>query len=91
MKKSLFVLLVSVLLLVLVAGAAAETSISVSRYEDENGDCAYIPEGFIVSAQPDERTVRAGLVVIGLDGSEFVWIPTAGAQGEQLCDARRRV
>ena len=45
-------------------------------YTDANGDKAYIPEGFTVSAKKDERTINTGLVVIGPDSSEFVWIPT---------------
>ena len=47
-----------------------------SIYLDENGDIAVIPARFRISDKPDERTIRTGLVVIGPDGSEFVWVPT---------------
>ena len=48
----------------------------VSLYTDANGDRAVIPAGFTVSAKEDEHTVKTGLVIIGDEGSEFVWIPT---------------
>ena len=47
-----------------------------SKYTDQNGDIAIIPAEFRVSDREDEQTIRSGLVVIGLDESEFVWIPT---------------
>ena len=47
-----------------------------SKYIDANGDIAVIPANFKVSEKADEHTVDAGLVVIGPDGSEFVWVPT---------------
>lgn len=47
-----------------------------TMYTDKNGDIAYIPKGFTVSTNEDEQTISTGLVVIGPDGSEFVWIPT---------------
>ena len=56
-----------------VPGQVAE---SVSKYTDVNGDIAFIPAGFYVSEKKDEQTICKGLVVIGPDGSEFVWIPT---------------
>lgn len=43
---------------------------------DGNGDRAVIPTGFMASGKEDEQTISQGLVVIGPDGSEFVWIPT---------------
>ena len=49
----------------------------VSIYKDNNGDVAYIPAQFRVSDVKDEQTIRTGLVVIGPDGSEYVWVPTA--------------
>ena len=52
--------------------AVAEKSIWV----DTNDDSAIIPAGFTVSEKDDEQTISEGLVVIGPDGSEFVWIPT---------------
>ena len=48
----------------------------VSVYTDKNGDTAYIPAEFTVSDKESEQTISTGLVVIGPDGSEFVWIPT---------------
>ena len=48
----------------------------IQQYADQNGDTAFIPSGFTVSDKADEQTIRSGLVVIGPDGSEFVWIPT---------------
>ena len=53
-----------------------ERAIEKSIYTDANGDTAYIPAEFMVSANEDEQTINTGLVVIGPDGSEFVWIPT---------------
>ena len=47
-----------------------------SRYTDQNGDIVIIPAEFTVSENKDEQTVDTGLVVIGANGSEFVWIPT---------------
>ena len=48
----------------------------ITEFVDANGDNAYIPAGFTVSEKDDERLIGKGLVVIGPDGSEFVWIPT---------------
>ena len=56
--------------------AAGERAAHKSIYTDINGDNAYIPADFTVSAKEDEQTINTGLVVIGPDGSEFVWIPT---------------
>ena len=53
-----------------------EISGEVSVYTDENEDIAYIPAGFRVSEKEDERTIDEGLVIIGPDNSEYVWIPT---------------
>lgn len=52
--------------------AAAERSV----YVDANGDTVVVPKDFAVSDKADEQTVTAGVVVIGPDGSEFVWVPT---------------
>ena len=56
--------------------AAGERATEKSIYTDVNGDTAYIPAEFMVSAKEDEQTIGTGLVVIGPDGSEFVWVPT---------------
>ena len=53
-----------------------QATAAVSRYTDANGDTAVIPAGFIVSDKADEQTISDGMVVIGPDGSEFVWVPT---------------
>ena len=46
------------------------------KYTDKNGDVAFIPDGFSISENENEQAVRTGLVVIGTDGSEYVWVPT---------------
>ena len=55
---------------------AGRTADRISLYTDGHGDRAVIPAGFTVSGKEDEKTVNTGLVVIGPDRSEFVWIPT---------------
>lgn len=50
-----------------------ETETSI--YTDSNGETAYIPAKFTVSDKTDEQNINTGLVVIGSDGSEYVWIP----------------
>ena len=52
----------------------------VTEFIDAKGEKAYVPAGFSVSGKEDERLVSGGLVVIGPDGSEFVWIPTGKTQ-----------
>lgn len=47
-----------------------------SVYIDANGDMVIVPKDFCVSTKADEQTVTTGVVVIGPDGSEFVWVPT---------------
>ena len=56
--------------------ASGEIAANMSIYTDASGDTAYIPAQFMVSANEDEQDINTGLVVIGPDGSEFVWIPT---------------
>ena len=53
-----------------------EPNSDLEEYKDKNGDVAYIPKDFKVSTKSDEQTISTGLVVIGPDESEFVWIPT---------------
>ena len=55
---------------------SGETAVGKSVYMDANGDTAVIPDQFTVSTDADEQTIQTGLVVIGSDGSEFVWVPT---------------
>lgn len=62
-----------------------ETTVHVSKYVDENGDIAIIPKDFTVSEQEGEHTVNTGVVVIGPDGSEFVWVPTTQTE-LAVCD-----
>jgi hypothetical protein len=46
-----------------------------SRYADQNGDTAVVPIGLRVSEKEDEQAIDSGLVIIGPDDNEFVWIP----------------
>lgn len=56
--------------------APVENITQATVYTDPYGDVAYIPQEFKVSEKTDEQSIRTGLVVIGPDGSEYVWIPT---------------
>ena len=53
-----------------------DESSGLVKYTDKNGDVAFIPAGFSVSEKEQEQVIRTGLVVIGTDGSEYVWVPT---------------
>lgn len=53
-----------------------QMSTETSVYVDTNGDVAIVPKDFCVSTKADEQTISTGVVVIGPDGSEFVWVPT---------------
>ena len=57
-------------------GQGSTPSGEVTKYTDGNGDIAYIPSSFSVSEIKGEQTIRTGLVVIGTDGSEYVWVST---------------
>ena len=46
-----------------------------TKYTDKNNDVAYIPKDFTVSIKEGENVIKTGLVVIGTDGSEYVWVP----------------
>ena len=59
-----------------------ETAQSLSLYTDSNGDTAVIPAQFMVSQKESEQTVNSGVVVIGPDESEYVWIPTTDTKLE---------
>jgi hypothetical protein len=84
MSKKIFAALLALAMTFLAAGAvtAEETAVpgqpvqGLTAYVDSNGDRAYIPDGFSVSAEESEQLIATGLVIIGPDGSEFVWIPT---------------
>ena len=45
------------------------------KYIDSEGNTAKIPEGFAVSTVDGEDLVSKGLVIIGSNGNEYVWIP----------------
>ena len=54
---------------------AGEVATAISIYVDANGDIAFIPKDFKVSTNKDENIIKNGLVIIGSDENEFVWIP----------------
>ena len=86
LTKTIAILMMST---VLASAAAAQTPAAVTEYVDVNGDKAYIPAGFRVSDREGERVIREGLVVLGPDDSEFVWIPTGSTplrQRDFHCD-----
>lgn len=53
-----------------------EKATEKNKYTDQNGDIVIIPKDFTVSSEKTEQSVNTGVVVIGPDGSEFVWVPT---------------
>ena len=55
------------------------------NYTDGNGDKATIPEGFKVSEKEGEKDISDGLVIIGKDGSEFVWVPVPDINSMAQC------
>ena len=57
-----------------------------ATYTDKNGDTATIPAGFQVSENQGEDEVKEGLVVKGLDGSEFVWVPVDDINDMAQCE-----
>ena len=63
----------------------AVSNIENKEYTDANGDTATIPAGFAVSQIEGENTVENGLVIVDVNGNEFVWIPvpTAIAESEE--------
>ncbi len=56
-----------------------------NNYVDDDGDNATIPEGFTVSEKDKEKDISDGLVVIGPDGSEFVWVPVPDINSMSQC------
>ena len=62
---------------------SGDSNTGIEKYTDDNGDVAYIPAQFQVSEKSDERTIKTGLVVIGPDGSEYVWVPTTNTSLSQ--------
>ncbi|MBQ8094855.1 MAG: hypothetical protein IJ242_14970 [Clostridia bacterium] len=77
-RFSLFALFVLCLCLAAQAEGLLPGEIASGKqiYTDVNGDSMTVPDQFRVSEEPDEQTIRTGAVIIGPDGSEFVWIPT---------------
>ena len=55
----------------------AEASMHLENYEytDAEGKTAIIPAGYAVSNEEGENLVDKGLVIIGKNGNEYVWIP----------------
>ncbi len=54
-----------------------EANFNMNNYEytDLEGNTAKIPAGFTVSNVKNENLVSKGLVIIGKNGNEYVWIP----------------
>ena len=57
--------------------AQMEASMHLDSYEytDKEGNTVKIPSGFAVSNIEGENLVSKGLVIIGENGNEYVWIP----------------
>ena len=53
----------------------ASTHLETYNYTDSEGNTAKIPAGFAVSNVEGENLVSKGLVIIGSNGNEYVWIP----------------
>ncbi len=72
----------------LVPGEESEATVK-NNYEDGNKDKATIPEGFKVSEKEEEQTIDTGLVVIGPDESEFVWVPVSDINKMLMCKNKK--
>jgi len=59
------------------------TETAKDNYTDTNNDKATIPAGFTISRS--DSTISTGLVVIGPDESEFVWVPVANINDMAQC------
>ena len=55
--------------------AEANTHLEAYNYTDAEGNTAKVPAGFAVSNVEGENLVSKGLVIIGANGNEYVWIP----------------
>ena len=53
----------------------ASTHLENYDYTDAEGNTAKIPAGFAVSNVDGENLINTGLVIIGENGNEYVWIP----------------
>ena len=49
------------------------------KYEDINGEIAYIPKGFSVGISSGINTIENGLVIQDENGNQYVWIPVENA------------
>lgn len=60
-----------------------------TKFEDttSNHQIAVIPKGFKVSSVVSEQKIDTGLVVIGPDGSEFVWVPVSNTLLNEVVDS----
>ena len=63
----------------------ASSNIENRQYIDSNGDKAIIPAGFAISSLEGEQLIDTGLVVLGEDGSEFVWVPVSDINSMAQC------
>ena len=65
--------------------AEASTHLETYIYTDAEGNTAKIPAGFAVSNVEGENLISKGLVIIGSNGNEYVWIPcTTETNGDKL-------
>ena len=55
--------------------AEANTHLETYTYTDAEGNTAKIPAGFAVSNVEGENLISKGLVIIGSNGNEYIWIP----------------
>ncbi len=53
----------------------ASTHLENYDYTDAEGNTAKIPAGFAVSNIDGENLINTGLVIIGENGNEYIWIP----------------
>ncbi len=57
------------------AQVEANTHLENYEYIDKEGNKAIIPAGFAVSNKESEKLISKGLVIIGTNGNEYVWVP----------------
>ena len=55
----------------------AATNLENTVYTDKNNKTVTIPAGFAVSQVEGENKIDTGLVIIDVQGNEFVWIPVS--------------
>ena len=64
------------------------TATKKDNYKDEKENTATVPEGFKVSEKAEEQIIDTGLVVIGPDDSEFVWVPVSDINRMVMCKSK---